>query len=150
MFTPEEISRFQRRQEEGYERTTRASASSGTPTDVPMDGEGEAVSSGEGASTSSDQTTHASVSAATPTDVPMDVQCEGGAVSSGEGVATNATQGDETDCAYCYGVYDPADGQDWVQCACEQWVHEECIEEIFLDARRRERFCPFCLNTRMA
>ena len=58
--------------------------------------------------------------------------------------AEREVEGDETECAFCYRVYDAEDGQDWVKCACSQWVHEE---DIYVDGGGRERFCPLCLNT---
>ena len=66
---------------------------------------------------------------ATSSDVPMD-----------------GSQGDSSECTFCYGLYDADDGRDWVRCACGQWVHEGCLEDIFIDVNGLERFCPYCLN----
>ena len=49
------------------------------------------------------------------------------------------------ECAFCYGSY-CTDGEEWVKCACNLWVHEKCIEDVYLDENCEERFCPFCLN----
>lgn len=59
----------------------------------------------------------------------------------------NSEKQDETECecCFCYGSY-CQDGREWVMCACGRWVHEECMEEIFLDDSGQERFCPFCIN----
>ena len=46
------------------------------------------------------------------------------------------------ECAFCYGSY-CADGEEWVKCACSRWVHERCMEEVYLDTNGEERFCPF-------
>ena len=51
----------------------------------------------------------------------------------------------ECECSFCGGTY-CGDGQVWVKCGCNNWVHEQCIEEVFLDDYGKERFCPFCLN----
>ena len=56
-------------------------------------------------------------------------------------------QGESNDCTFCYGPYDAGDGREWVRCACGQWVHEDCLEDIFIDDNGLERFCPYCLKT---
>ena len=57
--------------------------------------------------------------------------------------------GDEIDCTFCYETYDAGEGWDWVECACGQWVHEVCLEDIFTDTNGQERFGPHCLNNNM-
>ena len=54
---------------------------------------------------------------------------------------TEQTSCDE--CAFCFGVY-CNNGEEWIQCACGKWVHEDCIEELFNDASGQEKFCPSC------
>ena len=51
----------------------------------------------------------------------------------------------EWECAFCYESY-CSDGEEWLKCACSQWVHEKCIEDVYFDENHEERFCPFCLN----
>ena len=52
---------------------------------------------------------------------------------------------EECECSFCYGSY-CQDGREWVKCACGRWVHEQCMEDVYLDDDGQERFCPFCLN----
>ena len=40
---------------------------------------------------------------------------------------------------YCYYYCD------WIQCACGQWTHEDCVDEIVTDVHGKERFCPMTL-----
>ena len=47
--------------------------------------------------------------------------------------------------AVCFGVY-CNDGEEWIQCARDRWVHEDCVEELFTDSSGRERFCPVCTS----
>ena len=37
------------------------------------------------------------------------------------------------------------DGTKWICCGCKRWVHEECVEEVIVDAEA-ERFCPYCTS----
>ena len=52
-------------------------------------------------------------------------------------------------CSICFGTYQDdvelETGRDWVQCACGQWTHEDCIDDSVLDINGQERFCPACL-----
>ena len=41
------------------------------------------------------------------------------------------------ECAFCYGNY-CSDGEEWVKCACCRWVHESCMEEVYLDENGEE------------
>ena len=66
-------------------------------------------------------------------------------VSESDGDDTAAPESKECECSFCYGTY-CGDGQVWVKCGCDNWVHEQCIEDVFLDEKGKERFCPFCLN----
>ncbi len=49
------------------------------------------------------------------------------------------------ECTFCYEEF-CQDEKEWLQCACDRWVHEQCLEEIILDDQGQERFCPYCLN----
>ena len=53
---------------------------------------------------------------------------------------------ESSECAFCFESY-CEDGREWVKCACQKWVHEDCVEEIVYDLEGKERFCPFCINT---
>ena len=35
-------------------------------------------------------------------------------------------------------------GVEWIQCACERWLHEDCIIDCVTDSSGKERLCPFC------
>ena len=49
-------------------------------------------------------------------------------------------------CSFCFGNYADDEGNDWICCACSRWVHEECAEDVIVDAEGLERFCPFCTS----
>ncbi len=49
------------------------------------------------------------------------------------------------ECPFCFEPY-CQDGQEWLECACGRWIHEQCIEEVIVDSGSQERFCPYCLN----
>lgn len=34
---------------------------------------------------------------------------------------------------------------EWVKCACERWIHEECIDQVVIDSEGKERFCSYCV-----
>ena len=59
--------------------------------------------------------------------------------------AEDPALGEACECPFCYRSYQ-LDGEEWLMCACGRWVHEQCMEEVFLDIDGEERFCPFCLN----
>ena len=54
------------------------------------------------------------------------------------GKCTDHLQVDANTCALCYGTYKDdllADcGEDWLQCTCGNWVHEECVEDCTADS----------------
>ena len=50
-------------------------------------------------------------------------------------------------CAFCYGMFGE-DDEEWVKCACDRWLHERCMEDLYVDANGEEHFCPFCINRR--
>ena len=36
-------------------------------------------------------------------------------------------------------------GDDWIRCACQRWMHENCIDEVIIDANGKECFCSYCV-----
>ena len=51
------------------------------------------------------------------------------------------------ECPFCYRQYgEDADGEDWLRCVCNRWVHEMCIEDV-IKVDGKDAFCPFCLNS---
>ena len=53
-------------------------------------------------------------------------------------------------CAICFRTYNDdvldGTGEDWIECACGRWVHENCVDyDIVVDATGRERMCPHCV-----
>ena len=38
--------------------------------------------------------------------------------------------------------------KEWVQCACDWWIHAKYVDEVIIDANGKERFCLFyvCVN----
>jgi hypothetical protein len=53
-------------------------------------------------------------------------------------------------CAICFRSYDDdileETGEDWIECACGRWVHENCVHyDIVVDTSGRERICPHCV-----
>ena len=62
-------------------------------------------------------------------------------------VGEQDSQSDEDVCEYsfCYGEYFE-DGNEWLQCACGRWVHEQCLEDVTLDDQGQERFCHSVLT----
>ena len=51
----------------------------------------------------------------------------------------------ENVCCVCFQSYQgDLEDSDWLQCACNRWLHEDCITDVVLDVRGRELFCPYC------
>ena len=54
------------------------------------------------------------------------------------------------ECCVCFDTYDEdvalETGRDWVECACQRWLLEECAEDCVIDPNGQERLCPFCLD----
>ena len=48
-------------------------------------------------------------------------------------------------CGVCFEPYCYPDYCDWIQCACGQWTHEDCVDEIVTDEHGKERFCRMCV-----
>ena len=56
---------------------------------------------------------------------------------------------DENQCCVCFRTFEDDlvedTGLDWLQCACNRWLHEECIDyDIGQDADGNDLLCPFC------
>ena len=51
---------------------------------------------------------------------------------------------DADHCCVCFGSYqeDIDTGRDWLQCNCERWLHEDCIEDEDIDGSGK--LCPLC------
>jgi len=49
----------------------------------------------------------------------------------------------ETQCCVCFDDY--VEGDEWVQCTCGHWLHEDCIIEVIEDSNGLPRFCPYCV-----
>ena len=64
-------------------------------------------------------------------------------VKDNSGTAVNQNQ-----CCVCFGTFDEdiGTGREWVECACTRWLHEDCVEEVVVDASGLERLCPLCLS----
>ena len=58
-------------------------------------------------------------------------------------------EGQEYECCECFGTFEedisPGNGAEWVQCACKQWIHVECISETVTDENGRKRVCSNCV-----
>lgn len=55
---------------------------------------------------------------------------------------------DVNTCCICFGTYEEdllaGGGEDWLQCSCGKWVHEECVKDCVADNQGNPRFCPNC------
>ena len=53
-------------------------------------------------------------------------------------------------CCECLGTYGDnireSTCAEWVKCACEHWIHEECIDQVVIDLEGKERFCSHNLS----
>ena len=60
---------------------------------------------------------------------------------------------DSNTCAICFGSYEEdllsGGGDEWLQCTCGKWVHEECVEDCEADSDGNPRFCPSCVEQYM-
>ena len=43
-------------------------------------------------------------------------------------------------CCVCFGSYQTE--RQWLQCNCQRWIHEDCID--YNDSNTSEGLCPFC------
>ena len=55
--------------------------------------------------------------------------------------------------AICFGTCEEdllgGGGEDWIQCTCGKWVHEECVEDCEPDRDGNPQFCPDCIEQYM-
>ena len=57
-----------------------------------------------------------------------------------------ASSDGQNECCVWFEMYRRDDEvNDWLQCACSRWLHEECITDIVYDKFGRELFCPYYL-----
>lgn len=62
-----------------------------------------------------------------------------------------STEIDENTCCECLHTYEEdikqGTGAEWVQCACERWLHESCIStnQVELDENDKEKLCSRCM-----
>ena len=54
---------------------------------------------------------------------------------------------DVNQCAICFqSFFDDEEGEEWIECVCGRWVHENCLEyDIVVDTHGREKLCPSCV-----
>ena len=48
-------------------------------------------------------------------------------------------------CCVCFGSYqeDIGTGREWVQCSCQRWIHEDCVDNDDIE-ENSGRLCPLC------
>jgi len=56
---------------------------------------------------------------------------------------TEVDYDNETQCCVCFDDY--VEGDEWVQCTCGRWLHEDCIIEVIEDSNGLPRLCPYCI-----
>ena len=79
-------------------------------------------------------TTHQPARDRQPRLVSTSTQQEGEAsTTSSAGQSSNSIDGEDGVCTFCFQPYTTTDGLDWVECACGRWVHELCLEDVFVD-----------------
>ena len=62
-----------------------------------------------------------------------------------ESSSTVVTVESNDTCCVCFAPFQGDDEvEDWVQCACKSWLHEDCMNDIVYDKYGRELFCPHC------
>ena len=45
----------------------------------------------------------------------------------------------------CFGRYKKdTTGEDWLDCGCVRWLHEECMEDCICDTSGQNRICLIC------
>ena len=53
------------------------------------------------------------------------------------------------ECAECFGSYEDdiclGHGEEWIQCACDHWIHEKTIDNAVFGKDDKERFCSICV-----
>ncbi len=95
-------------------------------------------------------TRNTAINLSRPSEESVDAQLALSSTSSTSTPTTSLRGGQDSrngfwECTFCYEEI-CQDGKEWLQCACDRWVHEQCLEEIILDDQGQERFCPYCLN----
>ena len=68
-------------------------------------------------------------------------------------INTTALPGQEAnqdyECCECFGTFEEdiklGNGAEWAQCACERWVHVDCISETVIDENGKEKMCSNCV-----
>ena len=65
----------------------------------------------------------------------------------GKEKASTSRDFDVNQCAICFqSFFEDDEGEEWIECVCGRWVHENCIEyDIVVDTHGRERLCPSCV-----
>jgi len=59
--------------------------------------------------------------------------------------STSISSDGQNECSVCFELYRSDDEtDDWLQCACKRWLHEDCISNIVHDKFVRELLCPYC------
>jgi len=68
------------------------------------------------------------------------------AANKGSSSPRIASSDGQNECCVCFEMYrGDHEVNDWLQCACGRWLHEECITDIVHDKFGRELYCPYCL-----
>ena len=53
------------------------------------------------------------------------------------------------ECCECFGTFEEdislGNGAEWVQCACDRWMHVDCISEVVTDENGRQMMCYNCV-----
>ena len=89
------------------------------------------------------------VSASSPSEqsVPADGSshpCTPSTSAAGTSVETVACE-----CCECLVTYEEdvrlGTGAEWVQCGCNCWLPEECIDSVVYGDDSKERFCSYCV-----
>ena len=65
--------------------------------------------------------------------------------AAGSRSTTMASNDGQNECCVCFELYRGDDEtDDWLQCACKRWLHEDCITDVVHDKFGRELLCPYC------
>ena len=65
--------------------------------------------------------------------------------------ATTALPGQEQgyECCECFGTFEEdislGNNAEWARCACERWIHVDCISKTATDENGMERICSNCV-----
>ena len=59
--------------------------------------------------------------------------------AASQGSTSMASDDGQNECCVCFELYrDDDETDDWLQCACKRWLHEDCISDIVHDKFGRE------------